>query len=129
MINSMDDIYNVIERALRSLNEPATCVRLMEMNDVRQAALAEFGDDVQLATNKLSDTLGFMWRRGVLDRFPAPRGNGTKARFAYMFKKEKVASLSPLPSPASKKPTFTITETDSDVTIEFDHVTLIVRRR
>ena len=33
--------------------------------------------------------------------------------------------FSPLPSPVSKKPTFTITESDVDVTIEFDNVTLI----
>lgn len=37
--------------------------------------------------------------------------------------------FSPLPSPVSKKPTFTITESDVDVTIEFDNVTLVVQRR
>ena len=46
-----------------------------------------------------------------------------------LLKKEEPRNLSPLPSPVSKKPTFTITESDTDVTIEFDHVTLIVRRR
>jgi len=44
-----------------------------------------------------------------------------------LLKKEEPRKLSPLPSPVSKKPTFT--ESDTDVTIEFDHVTLIVRRR
>lgn len=97
---------------------------------MRQAALSEFGDDVQVATNKLSDTLGFMWRRDVLDRFPAPRGNSTRARYAYMLKKKEVKKLLPLPSPSTgKKPVFTVTESDHDVTIEFDNVTLIVRRR
>ena len=128
-IQSLSDIYSVVEHALRNAGEPVTCVALMERQDVREAALSEFGDDVQVATNKLSDTLGFMWRRGLLDRFPAPRGNSTKARYAYMLKKEEPRKLSPLPSPASKKPTFTITESDADVTIEFDNVTLVVRRR
>ena len=37
--------------------------------------------------------------------------------------------FSPLSSPTSKRTTFTITKSDADVTIEFDNVTLVVRRR
>lgn len=59
-IRSDNEIYSIIERALRKRSEPQTCVALMEGPEVRAAALNEFGDDPQLATNKLSDTLGFM---------------------------------------------------------------------
>lgn len=103
-IQSASDIYNVLEQVLRKAVEPLTCVALMEISSVREAALAEFGGDVQHATNKLSDTLGFMWRRDVIDRYPAPRGSGVKARYAYAWPKDVAKpELSPLPSSTSKK--------------------------
>lgn len=131
-IQSPNEIYSLTEKHLRSAHRPMTCTELMEFDDVRTAATEEYGQDVQLATNKLSDVLGFMWRRDVLLRHPAPRGSSGKARYAYSGPTDKPDVAPPLPPPSSlkkKKPVFTITESDTDVTIEFDNVTLIVRRR
>lgn len=132
-IRSENEIYAVLERALRPAKQPLTCVELMEIPDVRRAAIDEFGHDIQVATNKLSDTLGFMWRRDVLNRHLATPDKG-RARYAYSWRETApVTSPSPLPpAPAAskrRKPVFTITESDSDVTIEFEDVVLIVRRK
>ena len=59
-IKSSDEIYSVIEKALEGVKEPQTCAALMGRPDVRAAAVARYGDDIQIATNKLSDLLGFM---------------------------------------------------------------------
>lgn len=86
-IKSDKTIYQVLERHLREADGPLTCVDLMDRNDVRAEALKEFGGkerDVRQATNKLSDALGFMWRRGLLTRFPAPKGSHSLARFSYI---------------------------------------------
>ena len=74
-IKSPKTIYNLIEKHLRLAESPTSCAQLMDIHEVRKAAIAEFGgpdDDVRFASNKLSDALGFMWRRGLLTRYPAP---------------------------------------------------------
>lgn len=132
-IRSDNEIYSVLEHALREADQPLTCVALMEIPAVRKAALEEFGQDVQIATNKLSDTLGFMWRRDVLSRYLAQTEGRARARYAYSWREKEQITPSPLPAPSSsikrKKPVFTVIESDTDVTIEFENVTLIVKRR
>lgn len=134
-IRSMNEIYQVVEKVLKKASEPMTCTALMDEADVRKAATHEFGADLQVATNKLSDVLGFMWRRDVLRRHPAPPDSKARARYAYSWNKAvakatEAPATPPLP-PATKgkKPVFTITESTDAVTIEFEHVTLIVKRK
>lgn len=69
-IRSNKDIYRILEKHLRYADEPMTCVDLMDIFEIEQEALKEFGEDKRHATNKLSDTLGFMWRRGSADPLP-----------------------------------------------------------
>lgn len=129
-IRSSNEVYQALEQVLRNEEEPLTCVALMERTVVRNAAVQEFGGDVQLATNKLSDVLGFMWRRGVIERYPAPRGGPTKARFAYAWPKKPKPQKAPIAAPLpSKKPRFEIVESDDAVTLEFEQFTITVRKR
>ena len=85
-IRSQERIYVVVEEALKSNEEPMTCAMLMDRNDVRVAACERFGSDVREATNRLSDLLSFMWRRGLLHRYTAPFNQGSLARYAYGLK-------------------------------------------
>lgn len=48
-------------------------------------AVAEYGKDMRVTTDKVSDALGLMWWRGYLKRFPAPQTSKTLARFAYLW--------------------------------------------
>ena len=85
-IKSDRPIYGLIEKHLKVNKQPVTCNALMDIDEIRLEALNEFGEanqDLQLATNKMSDVLGFMWRRGVLTRFPAPRYGTSFARYSY----------------------------------------------
>ena len=129
-IKSADELYDAIETALQDINEPQTCASLMDVPNVRSAALERFGADVQSATNKLSDRLSFMWRRGVLDRFPAPPSR-SQARWAYAlsgtfenydtpikYKKKDV----PLGDHAMR-----ITEKDGEVILDFQQFTISIR--
>lgn len=67
-IRSIKEIYQVLEEHLRSSDKPLTCVDLMDIPDVRKAAVAEYGKDIRTATNKVSDALGLVWRRNLLTR-------------------------------------------------------------
>lgn len=131
-IRSEDEIYNVLDRYISKATTPLTAPELMEIPEVRDAAIDRFGKDIQITTNKVSDTLGFMWRRGVIKRFPAPEDPRYRARFCYgpqtPPQTEEVREIPPPPSPSlSSKPRFTITEKDDKVVIEFEKVTIIIK--
>lgn len=60
MIRSQNEIYERLEEAFEKSEEPLTCVDLIELPEIRDAAIARWGRDIMEATEKLSDTLGFM---------------------------------------------------------------------
>lgn len=65
-IRSDKEIYRALETRLREAQKPITCVDLMDDPDFRATAIAEYGKDIRVTTNKVSDALGLMWRRNLL---------------------------------------------------------------
>lgn len=57
-IRSSDSIYQTVEKLLAKATKPMTCADLMDIPEMRDAAMKRFKADQQIATNKLSDTLG-----------------------------------------------------------------------
>ena len=98
-IRSDKEIYRALETRLREAQKPITCVDLMDDPDFRATAIAEYGKDIRVTTNKVSDALGLMWRRNLLVRYPAPRETSSLARYAYIWDKGKdISKLTPVPS-------------------------------
>lgn len=128
-IKSEAGIYQVLEDAIRtSKDEPLTCVDLFELAAVRKHAAD---------ANKVSDFLGHMWRRGLLQRWYAPKESRAKARYAYTWLEENTD-----PKPAEpitrivsstaqhmSKPQVTITEEEQRVILDFPQFTIIVQRK
>lgn len=81
-IRSTDEIYPILDEVFSKATHPLTAPDLMGIPDVFTAVVNRWGDDKVKAAEKLSNTLGFMWRRGALDRFPAPPSH-SMARYAY----------------------------------------------
>lgn len=128
VIKSNDNLYDVLEETLTGLTEPVTARALMENPKVRASALERFGDDVQIATNQLSNRLGFMWKKGVLEKFPSTDPQSI-ARFTYALKVRNIPKPSALP-PSPKAPsnyTMTITETDDGVVLDFKQFTICIK--
>lgn len=123
-IKSPRNTYQLIEHYLKQTDRPLTCVQLMEHQDLRAAAIEEYGDDIQVAQNKVSDALGFMWRRKLINRYPAPKDSTSKAWYAYKWADEKQPN--PPPQPIRQKPRFKIVEGAHDVTLEFDNITIVI---
>lgn len=130
-IRSEREIYAVLEKHLRLVDKAMTCVDLMDIPDIRESATAEFGKDIRNATNKVSDTLGFMWRRGLLTRYPAPKETSSLARYAYAWDKSRDATLAPKPIPSpslsQKKLGVLIEEMEGGVKIEFEKFVVFVK--
>lgn len=128
-IRSSKEIYSVLEKHLRVAQYPMTCVNLMDIPEVRESAVESYGTDIRATTNKLSDTLGFMWRRGLLTRFLAPKDGDSFAKYAYIWdKKDDARPPKPVPSPVlSKKPAMTIKENnDGSVELEFERFYVLI---
>lgn len=130
-IRSIKEIYQVLEQHLRKSGRPMTCVDLMDIPEIRETAIAEYGKDIRITTNKVSDALGLMWRRNLLVRYPAPRETNTLARYAYCWDtKQDTQASDPIPSPTiSRKTNFNITEQHGGVLIELDKFTIFVKSK
>lgn len=132
-IRSDRGIYQLLERYLREASYPMTCVNLMDIAEIRKEAVKEYGGtdkDVRITTNKLSDLLGFMWRRGLLTRYPAPKEGSSLAKYAYIWDlKDDARPAEPIPSPSSQgKIAARITELENgSVELEFDKFTILIR--
>lgn len=129
-IRSKDSIYLVVEKALKNAGKPMTAPELMDTAEVRKVAIARFGGDIQTTINKLSDTLGFMWRRGVVVRYPSASPS-SRVRYSYGLKEKTEAEVKPILPPArpSRKPIFNVVESDDAITFDFESFTLIVKRK
>lgn len=75
---SEEGLFEVLEKELRSRNEPVDCVELYNGSMAIRARAPN--------PNRVSDYLGNMWRKGLLVRLPAPKGEGNKSRWLYAWK-------------------------------------------
>lgn len=105
MILYESTLYQAIETALSGCKAPVTCVELYGVPNIRR--LAE-------SSNRVSDYLGNMWRRGQVLRYPAPKDSGTASRWAYALApkvKRRKNQSAPVPTPDTviELPTMTIT--------------------
>lgn len=126
-IRSKRDIYRLIEKHLLQAEEPMTCVDLMDIDEIAQEAMREFGNDKREASDKLSDTLGFMWRRNVLSRFMTTGASGQKARFAYAWANKPETDMKTVPPHARAKTGITVQEREDGVMIEFEKFFVFIR--
>jgi hypothetical protein len=70
-------LFGALETELRKAKEPLDCATLFEAASVREHANT---------VNRVSDYLGNLWRKGLVLRLPAPRLEGTRARWLYVWK-------------------------------------------
>lgn len=129
-IKSEAGIYKVLEDLLKATDDanPLTCVDLFNNPKVRK-----FAPDA----NKVSDFLGHMWRRGLLQRWYAPKDSRAKARYAYTWKNEDVNTPSSVPVDRigvvpgryASKPNVTITESEHSIILDFPQFTITVQSK
>lgn len=77
---SEQGLFDVLEAELRRAKEPMDCNELFELASVREHAAT---------VNRVSDYLGNLWRKGKVLRLPAPRLEGIKSRWLYVWKDKR----------------------------------------
>lgn len=125
-IKSEAHIYKAIETRLREVGDnPQTCVDLFDVPDIRKHVEN---------TNRLSDHLGHMWRRGLLQRWYAPKDSAQRSRYAYTW----LEQAEPEPTPIEPlrvirnetvKLNVTITEDEHKVVLDFKEFTITIQSK
>lgn len=134
-IKSDRKIYPLIEELLKASTEPMTCAQLMDDSSVRREALKLADQDVSIATNKVSDSLGLMWRKGLVEKFPAANTSKSKSRYAYRWKEQPPTEWTKADPPKlppvrhTGKMAIAITEEENGLTIDFGQFIVSVRSK
>lgn len=126
MIKSERDIYQVLEEVLKSSDHTLTCNDIWDM-DGRVRDLEQEG-----GPNAISNYLGFMWRKGIVIRYPAPRTSTSFARYAYSWKREEEKPPIAIQAPSApiwSKTNLQIKETRDGVQIDIANVSITIKTR
>lgn len=76
MRHSEKGLFNALEKILRESGEPMDCNELFDKPEVREHAAT---------TNRVSDYLGNLWRKGLVTRLPS-NTDGSRSRWRYQWK-------------------------------------------
>lgn len=126
MRTNEDGLFPALEAALKAADEPLDCQTLFDMPSVREHAAP---------VNRVSDYLGGLWRKGKVVRLPAPKVEGSRARWAYQWKGSKGprlhagAGVEYTPRVLADRPSLLITEEGSKVTIELPNLILVIHTK
>lgn len=130
IVKSSEPIYPVLDEVFQKATRPLTCADLLAIPAVFAAATRRWGDDKARVSDKLSDTLGFMWRRGTLDRFEAPPSH-SMARYAYALPGKFLPNgqIEKIERPLTKaKGDLSIVEqANGEVVLEFEKFTIVIK--
>ncbi len=124
-IKSEAEIYKIIEMHLKASEAPLSSADLWTRADVQGNARS---------AEKVSDYLGLMWRRGLLQRWDTPATSVSRSRYAYSWlepdtsKPTPIVALRPVDN-RLQKPKVTITEDDDRVVLDFDKFTITVQSK
>lgn len=121
-------IYKLIEHHIKEANAPVTCADLWDHPDIRANAKSP---------EKVSDYLGLMWRRDVLQRWHTPLTSVSKSRYAYSWREQEeeenqFKAEAPAPRLVQtnyKKAKVTITEDDTRIILDFENFTMTIQSK
>ena len=124
-IKSPAAIYGIIETHLRESADPLTCTKLYDFADVKANAVS---------VDKVSDFLGLMWRRGLIQRWNVPASSTDRSRYAYSWITEKDATAQKITKLESVKAEYrsdniTVTEDNGRIIIDFPKFTVTVQSK
>jgi hypothetical protein len=129
MPRTEEGLYQALEEELKKSKEPLSCAELFDHNTVREHAAS---------INRVSDYLGNMWRKGLVNRLPAPLGGNTRARWLYVWKGKKSPPKPDVSEAVEdfmtkrvlvQKPSLEISEAGNNITIELPNLVITIKAR
>jgi len=130
-IRNEQGLFGALEAELRKAKEPLDCATLFDLPSVRKNAQT---------VNRVSDYLGNLWRKGLVLRLPAPRLEGTRARWLYVWKNKGPVKKPPMPDMSQAieydpqvesvftRPNMEVTEEGDTVVITLPTITITIKQ-
>jgi hypothetical protein len=119
-----DGLFPALDAALKAASAPMTAQALYEVSSVRENAAS---------VNRVSDYLGNMWRKGQVERTPAPSTPEDRSRWAYSWKGVKgpkiAGAMEYMPRVIADRPSVLITEDGNLMTLEFPNLIIQIRQK
>ena len=124
-----DGLFPVLTKILKNAPEPMDCNELFDLPEVKEWAASP---------NRVSDYLGGLWRKGLVLRHVQPRTENSRARYSYEWKDKKrgvkaaavaATGIEYAPRIIADRPSMTITEEGSVVTIELPNFIIQIRNK
>jgi hypothetical protein len=122
MDRSEENLLEVLERIMASVDRAMDCNELFEIPEVRANAAS---------ANRVSDYLGNLWRKGKLMRVPVPEP-GRGARWKYQWKNKittGTTGVEYLPKLITNRPTMLISEQGDQIQIELADLTILIKQK
>jgi hypothetical protein len=120
-------LYELLESLLKKSDRPQTCVELFDVQEIR---------DIAASSNRVSDYLGHLWRRGKVTRVPAARNSvndGSRWAYAWRHGQPEESNVTPIfavPKTSSAgRMDMQITYDDDSVTIYLPSMTINIKHK
>lgn len=98
-VASNEEIYDLILKNIGDNdNQPMSATMLHQIGEIQEACLRRWGVKDERSVAKISDLLGFLWRKGLLVRHWNNEA-GSKTRYAYNIKLNYLPSAKGEPNP------------------------------
>lgn len=126
MRNTETGLISALEAALKAASEPLDAQALYDMPAVKQHAAS---------TNRVSDYLGNLWRKGLVTRRPADRVDGSRSKWMYTWVGSRGPKLFGTDETIyaarilADKPSVLITEEGNNITLEFANLIILVKQK
>jgi hypothetical protein len=113
-------LFQALEKVLRETGKAMDCNELFDMASIKEYAASP---------NRVSDYLGGLWRKGLVVRLPTVSEGGAKARWAYQWKDNVLATVGTdyAPRLLVDRPTLVITEEGTTIQIAMKELTILIK--
>lgn len=123
MAYSESGLIPALETTLQAATTALDCVQLFDMPEIKAHAAS---------VTRVSDYLGNLWRRGLVERLPAEKSPDGRTRWSYQWRRNRTPSPESIvysPRVIADRSSMLITEEGNIMTIEMANLVIQIRQK
>ncbi|HOE41832.1 MAG TPA: hypothetical protein PLB25_09425 [Rhodoferax sp.] len=123
MANSESGLIPALETALQAATTALDCAQLFDMPEIKAHAAS---------VTRVSDYLGNLWRRGLVERLRGAKKADGRTRWMYQWRGNRMPSAESImysPKVLTDRPSMLITEEGGIMTIEMANLVISIRQK
>lgn len=123
MAHSETGLFPALEKTLQAATTALDCNQLYDLPEIKTHATS---------VSRVSDYLGNLWRKGLVERLPAPKYSDGRSRWLYRWRIGRTPSPDGIvytPRVLADRPTMQVTEEGAVLTIELPNLLISIRQK